>query len=165
LLYVRIVQNRDLYSSYDPMKKNNYTSILIFLLTITPTLILTDNFLIPSKKAISETENSNKEEEQKKYISDDGMVHLQNEMDILELIKAVSEINEEVYLIDESVKPQKVSIITPEGGMEKEYVLRFFEIILNMNGLTVVKSDGINKVINSGRIKEESIPTIIDQSQ
>ena len=141
------------------------TYLLLPLLTITPVLMLTDNLFISTNIAISETENAEKAEEQKKYVSEDGMVHLENEMDILELIKAVSEINGEVYIIDESVKPQKVTIITPEGGMEKEDVLSFFEIILNMNGLSVVKSDGINKVINSSRIKEENTPTIIERSE
>ena len=141
------------------------TYLLLPLLTITPVLMLTDNLFISTNIAISETENAEKAEEQKKYVSEDGMVHLENEMDILELIKAVSEINGEVYIIDESVKPQKVTIITPEGGMKKEDVLRFFETILSMNGLSVIKSNGINKVINSSRIKEENTPTIIERSE
>jgi len=103
------------------------TYLLLSLLTITPVLMLTDNLFISTNIAISETENAEKAEEQKKYVSEGVMVHLENEMDILELIKAVSEINGEVYIIDESVKPQKVTIITPEGGMKKEDVLRFLK--------------------------------------
>jgi hypothetical protein len=49
--------------------------------------------------------------------------------------------------------------------MKKEDFVKFFDIILNINGLSVVKSDGVNKVINSSRIKEEDTPTIIDQSE
>jgi len=167
LLCVRIVKIRDSdntrHQNY-PMR-NYLTYLLISLLSTTPSLILIDNFLIPTQQSIAETKNPDKAEEPKKYVSKDGIVHLQNEMDILELIKAVSEINEEVYIRDESVGPQKVNIITSQGGMEKEDLLRFFEIILNMNGLSVVKSEGINKVIKSSRIKQENTPTIIEQSE
>ena len=141
------------------------TYLLLSLLTIIPFLVLTDNLFISTNIAVSETENAEKAEEQKKYVSEDGMVYLENDMDIIELIKAVSEINKEVYILDESVKPRKVGIITPDGGMKKEDFLKFFDIILNMNGLAVVKSNGINKVINSSRIKEETTPTIIDESE
>jgi hypothetical protein len=58
--------------------------------------VLTDNLFISTNIAVSETENAEKAEEQKKYVSEDGMVHLGNEIDILELIKAVGEINGEV---------------------------------------------------------------------
>ena len=98
------------------------------------------------------------ERAEKKYVSEDGIVHLQREMDIVDLIKAVSEINEEVYLIEDDIKPKEVSIITPEAGMEKEEVLRLFEIILNMNGLTIVKTQGINKVVYITDIAGESTP-------
>jgi len=164
LLCVRIVEIRDFNNTYYPMR-NYLTYFLISLLSITPALMLIDNFLIPTEKALSETENSDISDEENKYVSKDGMVHLENEMDILELIKAVGEINEEVYILDESVKPQKVGIITPDGGMKKEDFVKFFDIILNINGLSVVKSNGVNKVIISSRIKEEDTPTIIDESE
>jgi type II secretory pathway component GspD/PulD (secretin) len=95
---------------------------------------------------------------EKKYVSDDGIVHLRREMDIIDLIKAVSEINEEIYLIENDIKPKEVSIITPEAGMKKGEVLRLFEIILSMNGLTVVKTQGINKVVYSVDIKQQNTP-------
>lgn len=98
------------------------------------------------------------ETERRKYVSEDGIVHLQREMDIVDLIKAVSEINDEVYLIEDDIKPKEVSIITPEAGMEKEEVLRLFEIILNMNGLTIVKTQGINKVVYITDIAGENTP-------
>ena len=110
--------------------------------------------LIPNYSAMSESENPD--------IPQEGFVQLENGMDLVELIKTVSEINKETYVLDESVKPQNISIITPEGGMKKEDFLKFFEVILSMNGLSVVKSDGMNKVISSNRIKEESTPTIIE---
>ena len=95
---------------------------------------------------------------EKKYVTEDGIVHLQREMDIVDLIKAVSEINDEVYLIEDDIKPKEVSIITPEAGMEKGEVLRLFEIILSMNGLTIVKTQGINKVVYISDMGEKNTP-------
>lgn len=98
------------------------------------------------------------EKRERKYVSEDGIVHLQREMDIVDLIKAVSEINEEIYLIEDGIKPKEVSIITPEAGMQKDEVLKLFEIILSMNGLAVIKTEGINKVISTVDIMQESTP-------
>lgn len=98
------------------------------------------------------------EKKEKKYVTEDGIVHLQREMDIVDLIKAVSEINDEVYLIEDEIKPKEVSIITPEAGMEKGEVLRLFEIILSMNGLTIVKTQGVNKVVYISDMAEKSTP-------
>jgi len=125
-------------------------------------LILVVNIIIPTNRVISETKNSEIPNENDWIVNEENMVQLQKDMNLLELIKAVSEINEETYILDESVKTQSVSIITPDGGMKKEDFLKFFDVILSMNGLSVIKSDGINKVINTNRIKEESTPTIID---
>lgn len=100
--------------------------------------------------------------EEKEYISEDGIVHLPGGMDILDLIKAVSEINEETYIIDSSVKPKDVRIITPEGGMRKEDLLILFDTVLRLNGLAVIKSDGVNKVINSGDISGHGTPVETD---
>ncbi len=98
------------------------------------------------------------EKSEKKYVTEDGIVHLKREMDIVDLIKAVSEINEEVYLIEDNIKPKEVSIITPEAGMEKGEVLRLFEIILSMNGLTIVKTQGVNKVVYISDMGEKTTP-------
>lgn len=115
------------------------------------------NILGPAETARGETE-APEEKTERKYVSEDGIVHLQREMDIVDLIKAVSEINEEIYLIEDSIRPKEVSIITPEAGMQKEEVLRLFEIILSMNGLAIIKVEGINKVINAADIKQEGTP-------
>ncbi|MEQ9619350.1 MAG: hypothetical protein RIG61_09275 [Deltaproteobacteria bacterium] len=114
------------------------------------------------KEVRGQTENITETTEQKKYVSEDGIVHLENEMDIIDLIKAVSEITGEAYVIDSSVKPGKVSIITPEGGMRKEDVLIFFDTILRLNGLAVINADGINKVVNSSDISGHGTPVESD---
>lgn len=109
-----------------------------------------------------QTDDPGESAEEKQHVSDGGIVHLQGEMDIMDLIKTVSEINGETYIVDSSVKPKEVTIITPEGGMKKEDVLIFFDTILRLNGLAVVKSDGINKVVNSGDISGHGTPVETD---
>lgn len=134
------------------MKTHLFEIRFLHILTI---LIVTQLalILVPTARAISDTE--------KAAMPDDGIVQLENDMDLIELIHTVSDINNETYILDESVKPQEINIITPDGGMKKEDFLQFFNVILNMNGLSVVKSGGINKIISSGNIKQESTPTIV----
>jgi type II secretory pathway component GspD/PulD (secretin) len=134
------------------MKTHLYEIRFLHILTILVITQLTF-ILVPTYRAISETE--------KAALPDDGIVQLENDMDLIELIQTVSDINNETYILDESVKPQEINIITPDGGMKKEDFLQFFNVILNMNGLSVVNSNGVNKVISTAHIKEESIPTII----
>lgn len=91
-------------------------------------------------------------------VQDDGIVNLQSRINITDLILAVSEINNETYVIDGSVHPNEISIVTPEGGLGKEDILSLFDTVLRLNGLAVVKSDGINKVVNSRDIKTMDTP-------
>ncbi len=89
---------------------------------------------------------------------EDGIINLRGRINITDLIMAVSEINDEPYVIDGSVHPNEISIITPEGGMKKDDVLVLFDTVLRLNGLAVVKADGVNKVINSSDIKGAGTP-------
>lgn len=133
------------------IKTAGLTLVLLILLT---TVFKDASFAeTDSKLRVESSENS-----EKKYVTEDGIVHLQREMDIVDLIKAVSEINEEIYLIEDDIKPKEVSIITPEAGMQKEEVLKLFEIILNMNGLTIVKTQGVNKVVYISDISQQNTP-------
>ncbi|GJM16604.1 MAG: hypothetical protein DHS20C13_19310 [Thermodesulfobacteriota bacterium] len=144
LLEIRAIQHMKFFTT--PIKFIHPLIILVLIPIVTN--------LVPLRSAMSESENPD--------IPQEGFVQLENDVDLVQLIKTVSEINNEIYILDESVKPQDINIITPEGGMKKEDFLKFFDVILNMNGLSVVKSDGMNKVIDSNRIKEESTPTIIE---
>lgn len=108
------------------------------------------------------SDSAGEDSEDKEYVSEEGIVYLESGMDILDLIKAVSEIKDQTYIIDSSVKPKEISIITPEGGMRKEDVLELFDTILRLNGLAVIKSDGINKVINSDDISGHGTPVKTD---
>ncbi|HET7288996.1 MAG TPA: hypothetical protein VFJ67_01055 [Thermodesulfobacteriota bacterium] len=91
-------------------------------------------------------------------LPEDGIVNLQGSINITDLILAVSEINDETYVIDGSVHPNEISIVTPGGGLRKEDVLSLFDTVLRLNGLSVVKSDGINKVVNTSDIKGSATP-------
>ncbi|MCL4243645.1 MAG: hypothetical protein KJ002_00695 [Candidatus Dadabacteria bacterium] len=82
--------------------------------------------------------------------SDDSVVQLQNGMSLLDLIETVSEIDGEVYVIDGSVKPTEIKIVTPEGGLTKEDLTALFGTILRVNGLAVIRTDSVNKIVDSG---------------
>ncbi|MBI4228692.1 MAG: type II secretion system secretin GspD, partial [Deltaproteobacteria bacterium] len=87
------------------------------------------------------------------------IVNLQTEMDLRDLIQTMSEITGEAFILDDSVRGKRVTIITPQGGFKKENTLRLFETILDLNGFSIVKKDGINKIVQKRDIKTESIPT------
>lgn len=143
------------------MKSNISINRLIhsFLLI---TFILSVFICMATDRAISEDTHPKPTNKHGKDNTQEDFVELQNNMDLVDLVETISKINQETYILDESVKTQKVNIITPETGMKKEDFLKLFDVILNLNGLSVVKTGNINKVISSDLIKEESTPTIID---
>lgn len=93
---------------------------------------------------------------------DEGMVNLRSNMTLNEMIKTISEITSEVYLLSDKIRDKNVTIITPEGGFEKENAFRIFEILLDMNGYSVISAEGVNKVVPKKGIKSESIPLRLD---
>ena len=105
-----------------------------------------------------QTEQESKDAGEDVSPPDEGIVNLQNRINITDLILAVSEINNETYVLDGSVHPNEISIVTPGGGLRKEDVLSLFETVLRMNGLSVVKADGVNKVVNTSDIKGAATP-------
>ncbi|MGB7292965.1 MAG: secretin N-terminal domain-containing protein, partial [Thermodesulfobacteriota bacterium] len=92
------------------------------------------------------------------------IVNLQTEMDLRDLIQTMSEITGETFILDDSVKGKRVTIITPQGGFKKQNSLKLFETILDLNGFSIVKKDGINEVVQKRDIKTESIPTEVGVS-
>src|SRR5512145_2090116 len=57
----------------------------------------------------------------------DAVANLHGSRNITDLILSVSEINDETYVIDGSVRPNEISIVTPGGGLRKEDVLSLFD--------------------------------------
>ncbi len=120
---------------------------------------------IPGEKRASAQKKRVKSQEEflqsqaSKTAPQEEVINLQNEIDIRDLIQTMSEITGETFLLDESVKGRKVTIVTPREGFKKQNAIRFFEAILDLNGFTIVRKDGINKVIPKRDIKTESLPT------
>lgn len=88
----------------------------------------------------------------------EGEVNLQSGMSLEDMVKTISEITSEVYLLGDKIKDKKVVIITPRGGFSTEDAFSLFEILLDMNGYSVVKIGGVNKIVEKKRIKTESLP-------
>ncbi|KAB2834269.1 MAG: LysM peptidoglycan-binding domain-containing protein, partial [Candidatus Dadabacteria bacterium] len=108
----------------------------------------------------TETGTETKTEEQKPeiVISDEEIVNIQSEMDVQDLIQTISEITGQNFILDESVKGKKITVIAP-GGFKKENAMKLFETILSLNGFSVVKKDGTNIIVPKRDIKITSIPT------
>ncbi len=110
-----------------------------------------------SSEKIKTTEN--KEAEDERRIVEEDIVNLQSEMGLKDLIRTISEITSQTFVLDDSIRDKKITIISPKGGFKKRNALRIFETILDLNGFALVSKDGINKVVRKADIKEEAIPT------
>jgi general secretion pathway protein D len=91
-------------------------------------------------------------------VTDGEIVNLQSEMDVQDLIQTISEITGENFILDESVKGKKITVVAP-GGFKSENAMRLFETILSLNGFSVVKKDGANLIVPKRDIKFQDIPT------
>lgn len=93
--------------------------------------------------------------------SSDDMISLGNEMAIGDLIQLISELTGETFLIDESVKTKRVTIVSPREGFKSRNAIRIFEAVLDLNGFSIVSKDGVNKIVNKRDIKSQGLPTEI----
>ncbi len=96
-----------------------------------------------------------------KNVITEDIVNLQSEMELKDLIQTISEITLETFVLDDAVKGKKITIITPRGGFKKKNALRLFEILLDINGFSIVKSNGVNKIVQKKDIKSQNLPTQI----
>jgi len=97
-------------------------------------------------------------------IDKDDIVNLQSEMELKDLIQTMSEISSEAFILDDSVKGKKVTIIAPQGGFKRKNAIRLFETILDLNGFSVVSKQGVNKIVQKKDIKTQSIPTDVSMT-
>jgi len=104
------------------------------------------------------SEGINKETKSEIIITDGEIVNLQSEMDVQDLIQTISEITGENFILDESVKGKKITVVAP-SGFKSENAMRLFETILSLNGFSVVKKDGTNIIVPKRDIKFQDIPT------
>ena len=93
-------------------------------------------------------------------ITDGEVVNLQSEMDIQDLIQTISEITGQSFILEESVKGKKITVVAP-GGFKSENAMRLFETILSLNGFSIVKKNGTNIIVPKRDIKFQDIPTEI----
>ncbi len=112
----------------------------------------------PSSAQIRQFEPKPISSDNKPSVNED-IVNLQSEMELKDLIQTMSEITSDTFVLDDAVKGQKVTIITPTGGFKKQNALRLFETLLDINGFTIVKNNGVNKVVQKKDIKSENLPT------
>jgi general secretion pathway protein D len=112
----------------------------------------------------AETETKTEEQQPEIVITDGEIVNIQSEMDVQDLIQTISEITGENFILDESVKGKKITVIAP-GGFKKENAMKLFETILSLNGFSVVKKDGTNIIVPKRDIKITSIPTEVGTEQ
>jgi type II secretory pathway component GspD/PulD (secretin) len=92
-----------------------------------------------------------------KQNGDEGVVHLPDEMSLPDLVKTMSEINGEVYVIDGTVRPAEINIISADGLTEEE-LTDLFATILRVNNLALIKADGVNKIVNSRDAARRATP-------
>lgn len=104
------------------------------------------------------TESKSPEATPEVTITDGEIVNLQAEMDIQDLIQTISEITSENFILDESVKGKKITVIAP-GGFKRENAMKLFETILSLNGFSIVKKGDTNIIVPKRDIKIKSIPT------
>lgn len=110
------------------------------------------------------TETKTEEQQPEIVITDGEIVNIQSEMDVQDLIQTISEITGENFILDESVKGKKITVIAP-GGFKRENAMKLFETILSLNGFSVVKKDGTNIIVPKRDIKITSIPTEVGTEQ
>jgi len=105
-----------------------------------------------------DTSKKTEEKKSETIIADGEIVSLQSEMDVQDLIQTISEITGENFILDESVKGKKITVVAP-GGFKRENAMRLFETILSLNGFSVVKKNGTNIIVPKRDIKFQDIPT------
>ena len=115
-----------------------------------------------SEETVAVSEGDAAGEEDEEILEDEGVVNLRANMTLKEMVKTISEITSEVYLLSDQIRDKNVTIITPQGGFERESAFRVFEILLDMNGYAVVSAEGVNKIVPKKGIKTESIPLRLD---
>ena len=111
-----------------------------------------------SHNADAKTEKPKSEKKATIVVPEDEIVNLQSEMDVHDLIKTISEITGESFILHGSVKKKGIRVVAPEGFRKKD-AMRLFETVLNLNGLSLVKKNGTNIIILKRDVRIKSLPT------
>lgn len=90
----------------------------------------------------------------------EATVNIPDEIDLRDFVRTISEITGESYILDDKLKSQKVTIVTPEGGFNKKNAIRLFGAILRIHGFTIYKKGILNVITESRDIKQKDIEVI-----
>lgn len=77
-------------------------------------------------------------------------------IELVDLIKTISELTGKNFVYDDKVKGQ-VTIISPRP-MSRTDAYNLFRTVLNINGYTIVPSGAVNKIVSTRGAKEENLP-------
>lgn len=89
--------------------------------------------------------------------SDKGGITLDfQSVELVDLIKTISELTGINFVYDEQVKG-KVTIISPKP-MSVDEAYNLFRTVLNIKGFTIVPSGAVNKIVPTRGAKEENLP-------
>jgi general secretion pathway protein D len=86
-----------------------------------------------------------------------------NNVEIADLVKAISKISGKNFLFDETVRG-KVTIISPKKVTAKE-AYQVFETILNVKGFTTAQAGSLIRIIPTRDVKESNIPTFFGKER
>ncbi len=152
----------------------NYLNRRFFLIVlgivVCAIVLLGQNAQTQQNDIVAETkQNSDSEQSASDQESDsnaevvEGMINIRPNMSLKDLVKTMSEITSEVYLLSDDIKDENMEIITPEGGFNSDDAQRIFDILLDMNEYSVVKLNGVNKIVPRKQVKRQSIPLRLDK--
>ena len=86
-----------------------------------------------------------------------------NNVEIADLVKAISKISGKNFLFDETVRG-KVTIISPKKVTAKE-AYQVFETILNVKGFTTAQAGSLIRIVPTRDVKESNIPTFFGKER
>ncbi len=82
--------------------------------------------------------------------------------DIMDVVKAISNLTQRNFIIPEKIKSQKITILSP-GQISASEAYTVFLAALESNGITIVRSGKFYKLVESKEAIKSPIPTCIGQ--
>lgn len=92
---------------------------------------------------------------------DDAMVTMDfQDVDLAVLVKFISELTGKNFILDDTIKGKKVTVISPTK-ISKEEAYRVFESILDIKGFSTVPAGKVIKIVQTKDAVEQSIQTVV----
>ncbi len=94
-------------------------------------------------------------------LEDDAMVTMDfQDVDLAVLVKFISELTGKNFILDDTIKGKKVTVISPTK-ISKDEAYRVFESILDIKGFATVPAGKVIKIVQAKDAVEQSIQTIV----